>query len=155
MIELEADLFTSTAPALGHGVNTHGVMGAGIAVVVRASFPGLFERYVEECSSGRLTPGKVHVFVPPHDWPTPQRAVFNMATQDRPGPYATLLWVRQAAGAALALADSYGFDRVAIPRIGCGIGGLRWNAVRTVLADVERRHSAHFEVFDWKPRRRA
>jgi hypothetical protein len=60
---------------LGHGVNTLGRMGAGIAVEFRRRWPTMYDAYVEECRSGRLRPGGIFVYQ------APDRLIVNMATQ--------------------------------------------------------------------------
>lgn len=44
---IEGDLLSNTSGILVHGCNCQGVMGAGVAGLLRAKYPGVFERYVE------------------------------------------------------------------------------------------------------------
>ncbi len=124
------DLFTSGAPAIGHGVNVSGVMGAGVARVVRERFPDCHLDYYRHCRTGRLRPGGVHIWQPTRSG---EPMIVNLATQDLPGPNARLWWVRQSMRRALAELAELGVDRLAIPRIGCGIGGLTFPDVLGVL----------------------
>lgn len=142
MIHQTGDLFTSTAAMIGHGVNTRGVMGAGIAVVFRQRYPEMYRTYREMCEMDDLEPGSAMMYqVGEGRW------VANMATQDHPGPYARLAWVRSAAEGVLAFADAEGVDVVAIPRLGCGIGGLQWEDVEATLLRCEKKSKAQFEVW--------
>jgi O-acetyl-ADP-ribose deacetylase (regulator of RNase III) len=75
MIYRTGDVFASTCPALGHGVNTLGSMGAGIAVEFRRRWPAMYRAYVQECRSGRLQPGGIFVFQ------AADRLIVNLATQ--------------------------------------------------------------------------
>lgn len=143
---LSGDMFTSTAPAFGHGVNVDGVMGAGVAKVFRSRYPTMFDQYRQAClhlsGAGRLRPGGM---LP---WQAPDgRWVYNMASQDRPGPNARLSWLVASAQAALAHADEHGVDRIAIPQIGCGIGGLDWGQVSKALDEIQAPFAARFEVW--------
>ena len=79
IVERTGDLFTTECPALGHGVNTLGSMGAGIAVEVRRRWPAMYTAYREECQSARLQPGGIFV------WQAPDRLIVNLATQRRVG----------------------------------------------------------------------
>lgn len=123
LIERHGDIFTSTAPAIGHGVNVCGVMGAGIAVEFRRRWPDMYGRYRDACRTGRLEPGGLFPYqCGTHD--SPFQWVYNIASQDRPGPHARLGWLRAGMQAMVHHARSAGIDLVALPRIGCGIGGL-------------------------------
>lgn len=132
MIIKHGDMFTTDAEAIGHGVNTQGLMGAGVAVLVRDKFPRTYLSYAEACQWSNLSPGGVHL--------TRENGifVFNMATQQRPGAYAQLYLVEMASRIAVDRAFELDIDRIAIPQIGCGIGGLMWNQVELVLKASER-----------------
>lgn len=41
---------------------------------------------------------------------------------------------------------------VALPQIGCGIGGLAWDGVATVLTEAQTLAVAGFEVWIFQPR---
>lgn len=134
------NLFDSDATALGHGVNTEGRMGAGIAVAFRNADPDMYEAYRQECWSGRLRAGTMFAYPGP-------RWVYNIASQDRPGAHARLDWLDTGVQAALAHARDHAVDSLALPRIGCGIGGLSWDKVSTVLARAAARSGVKVEVW--------
>lgn len=148
MIIRHGDMFTSTARALAHGVNVDGVMGAGVALGFRCKFPGLHRAYREACRSGQLQPGGLYPFLAPDG-----RWVYNIASQDRPGPRARLEWIISGAHLALEHADSNSIDLVAIPRIGSDIGGLDWADVSLALEEVEGWYDAAFEAWIFSPKR--
>ena len=119
----KGDLFAQTdVGAIGHGVNISGSMSGGIAVPFKNKFPDMHQEYVELCSSGDLKLGDVFVY---HDDST-GKTVFNIASQQMPGADASLEAVETGLRKSLELALSLGIDSLAIPRIGCGIGGLNW-----------------------------
>jgi hypothetical protein len=62
MIEIHADLLDSELPAIGHGVNLRGVMGAGIAGQIRKRYPQLYIDYRADLESGVLVSGGYTVF---------------------------------------------------------------------------------------------
>ena len=128
--EVTGDLFELDLPAIGHGVNCRGVMGAGVAKVVRQKYPELFLHYLHRCSIHMLTPGDVLPWVA-----TDGKVIYNLASQNEPGANATLWAVRKSVQTMLADARDRGLTRVGIPRIGAGIGGLRWADVRAMLKE--------------------
>lgn len=140
---VQGDLFQATEGALGHGVNTVGVMGAGIAAVFRKRFPGLYEDYREACRGGFLQPGGV---LPWQD-PVSGKWIYNIASQDLPGAHARLDWLATGVGAALDHAYAQGVPVVALPRLGAGIGGLQWEEVLRTLKQVERNRPGGLKVY--------
>jgi O-acetyl-ADP-ribose deacetylase (regulator of RNase III) len=126
---------------IAHGCNCEGVMGAGVAALVRKKLPGLYGEYKKMC----LTDGGEYTFVPGMAWyywnrsfkSTRIHGVYNLATQVRAGPDANLALIKLAFTNMAQHAHTNGIERVAIPRIGCGIGGLEWmhveGAIRTGL----------------------
>lgn len=143
---VEGNVFEVGAPAIGHGVNVRGVMGAGVAVGFRNSFPEMHAEYQLRCATGELEPGEVFHWVEEESG----LHIFNLASQDEPGPNARLEWLVASAGRALSIADEYGVPYIAIPQIGCGIGGLEWEDVKRSLEQVERNRTAYFKVVIFK-----
>ena len=145
MIERNGDLFGTDAKAVGHGVNVRGAMGAGIAVAFRQRWPQMYEEYRKVCRDGVLVPGGCYA------WETEDEdrigLVLNLASQDDPGPNASISWLDSSATCAAAAAIERGIDRIAIPRIGCGIGGLDWDEVEQTLRRIEEETGIEFEVW--------
>ena len=137
MIKRKGDLFTTDAFYLGHGVNCRGKMGAGIAKTFKEKFPVNYDSYAKACQSMRLNPGEVFSIYENH------RVILNMATQLEPGKDARYDAVfNSALVAAKKVADPNSYWKnmkrvIAIPEIGCGIGGLEWDKVERLISAVE------------------
>ncbi|HKD96407.1 MAG TPA: macro domain-containing protein [Micromonosporaceae bacterium] len=127
---IDGDLFTAGLPALGHGCNCAGAMGAGIAVEFRQRYPGMFEEYRARCRDGRFRLGGMFV------WQAPDVVVYNLATQPVPRPTATLDAIETSVGAALTDVAGRGLHALGLPTIGAGLGGLAWPDVTAVLERV-------------------
>jgi O-acetyl-ADP-ribose deacetylase (regulator of RNase III) len=125
--EIDGDLLTSGLPAIGHGCNCRGSMGAGIARQFRNRFPDMYAAYADRCRAGTFKPGDVFV------WATANVVVYNLATQLEPGRDARLDAIHNSVTAALADAAARRLPRLGVPRLGSGIGGLDWNDVAEVL----------------------
>jgi O-acetyl-ADP-ribose deacetylase (regulator of RNase III) len=122
------DLFDLGLPAIGHGCNCAGVMGAGIAVEFKRRFPQMYQEYRRRCRQGSFQFGNVFVW---HR--EPDLVVYNLAPRPVPRPSATLIAIGTAVRAALADAQTHGVARLGVPRIGAGLGGLAWSDVVEVL----------------------
>ena len=153
MMERKGDLFDTDANYIAHGVNCKGLMGSGIAVQFRKRFPEMHAGYVERCRDGRLTPGSFWVSTGMLNG----RTVFplNLASQDEPGANARYGYLFSSLAAFAAAATNparlhmYG-GIVAIPEIGCGIGGLEWAKVKEILLCIERMWpEIEFEVWHY------
>lgn len=114
------DLFTSDAPIIGHGCNCQGYMAKGIAVGFKYNYPKMYRTYHEMCQAGQFVPGDVYIHK------GQDRYIANMMTQDKKGPNARYEWVVDALGNTLKMMEDLELDRIGIPRVGTGIGGLNW-----------------------------
>lgn len=131
------DMFTTTLPAIAHGVNIKGYMGAGVALHVKRNFPNVMAPYKAACKSKELVAGgfqAVKVKENPDFW------VLNLASQDELGNHARMEWLESSMEEAVAFAKANEMEGFAIPRIGAGIGGLDWETeVKPYLEKVASR----------------
>ena len=121
------DLMEADETAIAHGCNTQGMMGAGVARLVRNCYPSVFYSYRDACASGAFRVGTAQAV-----WADPQQdigdcLVYNLGTQRLPGADATAWGVFLSFANLAEDARVRGIDTVAIPRIGAGIGGLNWH----------------------------
>jgi O-acetyl-ADP-ribose deacetylase (regulator of RNase III) len=140
--EVTGDLFDMGLPAIGHGVNCRGLMGAGIAKIFRDRFPAMYHAYKARCEAGLLTPGQIfawQMYRSPGD--TAPRMIYNLASQNEPGADATIEYVRMSLHAALTDCEVRGVPVLGLPRIGCGIGGLNWSEVSETMRNVAQSYT--------------
>lgn len=128
---IKGNLLDSHEKIIAHGCNVRGVMGAGIAAQVARRWPFVLKYYEDTCRVGTFLPGAVQP-VDPGD-PLGPEYVVNMATQINPGPDARLHLIALAFGNLAEWMAYNGHHRVAIPKIGCGIGGLAWDDVERTI----------------------
>ena len=132
IVDRKGNIFDSEASAIGHGVNTYGVMGAGIAKQVRERFPYVYSVYRSSCDSGNFLPGMT---IPVQD-PETGVWILNLASQERPGADARLEWLEEALSETLRQISNMGWTSLALPQIGAGIGGLEWDDVRAMIVEL-------------------
>jgi O-acetyl-ADP-ribose deacetylase (regulator of RNase III) len=140
MIEItHGDLLAADADALVNSVNCVGVMGRGVARQMKAAYPENVSRYKAACGDGALSPGEVVVFDRgglfggPDDGP---RYILNVATKDHWRDDTTLAMIERGVAAVAREVRARGIASVALPALGCGGGGLAWDAVRPVVEDA-------------------
>lgn len=135
------NLFTTTKTAIGHGVNCEGVMGHGIAVEVRRLFPETYAAYNKICLQGKLKPGMVYPYR------ENGKVILNIASQDKKGRNASLDWLAIGMWKTLGYCEDRNFDGLAIPRIGAGIGGLKWPDVDSLLHEIYDESPLELEIW--------
>lgn len=139
LIERFGNLFTTTATHIGHGVNTSGVMGAGIAAQFKERFYDNFLEYRDACQNGTLLPGQVLATqqrVTNPDMTTETIVIHNIASQEKPGRNANLAYLTHGLYDSMHIVNREifrGFRALAIPMIGAGIGGLASEDVMDVF----------------------
>lgn len=111
---------------IAHGCNTVGAFGAGVAGQIARRLPDVARMYKE------ATPHQLGAAQLAYD---EGRWVFNLMTQRIPGANARVSAISTAfTNMAERLASFSDLPyTVAIPRIGCGIGGLTWQEVEPAI----------------------
>ena len=129
MIELSrGDIVKAKAEALVNTVNCVGVMGRGIALQFKKAFPGNFKAYKAACDRNELRPGKVLV----HDLNRLQnpRFIINVPTKRHWRGKSRLADIDLGLKALVEEVRRLGVGSIAVPPLGCGLGGLDWSVVR-------------------------
>lgn len=136
------DLFEAEEQALAHGCNCAGAMGKGIALIFKKRYPTMYKEYKKRCLEGKFQLGDVFV------WEENGRTIFNLATQARPGPYASLEAIETSFQRMVQLAETKQITHIAMPQIGAGLGGLDWGAVKAVIEQVGSETEINLIVYE-------
>lgn len=129
MIELKRDdILAADAEALVNTVNCVGVMGRGIALQFRKAFPENFKTYKAACDKRELRPGKM--FIHDLDRLSNPRYIINFPTKDHWRGKSQLSYVESGLDALVQAVRRLKIRSLAIPPLGCGLGGLEWSDVR-------------------------
>lgn len=132
MVEVvSGDLFEADVDAITNAVNCVGVMGRGIALAFKNRFPENFIAYKQACDDGSLRPGSVFVF-DRRDSAHP-RYVVNFPTKDHWRNPSKLTDIEAGLRALTDEIDRLGIRSIALPALGCGLGGLDWETVRDAV----------------------
>ena len=124
----QGDLLNADAEALVNTVNCDGVMGRGIALQFKKKFQENFNVYKKACDAGFLRPGMMLV----HDCCGlfNPRYIINFPTKDHWRSNSKLEYIESGLVALVDEIRKRGIKSIAIPPLGCGLGGLEWNQVR-------------------------
>ena len=124
------DIFTQPAEAIVNPVNCVGVSGSGLALQFKRRYPHAFLAYRRACEAGRVRPGRMFMFDTGSDRP---RWIVHFPTKrhwrDRSAIGDIEAGLRDLASAI----ERHGIRSIAVPPLGCGLGGLDWRAVRPLV----------------------
>lgn len=123
-------IFDSGATAIVNPVNCVGVMGGGLAKAFAERYPLMLMDYEEHCDRGLLRPGMVHSYYSNLE---EEPIILNLPTKDDWKNPSTLEYVHDGLIALAAYLNRFNIDSVAVPALGCGLGGLDWEPVELKL----------------------
>jgi O-acetyl-ADP-ribose deacetylase (regulator of RNase III) len=132
MVELtQGDILSADAEALVNTVNCVGFMGRGIAAQFKRAFPENFRAYEYACKREEVQPGRMLVFATGRLGRP--RYVINFPTKRHWRGKSSLADIRSGLEALVADVRRLGIQSIAIPPLGCGLGGLTWRDVRPLI----------------------
>ena len=130
----QGDLLQSEAEAWVNAVNTVGVMGKGIALQFKQTFPHNFERYAAACKGNALAPGQLLAVWDTHPH-LGRKLIVNFPTKVHWRNPSRYEYIEQGLVALADLLTEPAVSSIAIPPLGCGYGGLAWPRVRAMLEE--------------------
>jgi O-acetyl-ADP-ribose deacetylase (regulator of RNase III) len=147
---VQGNLFDSQAEALVNAVNTVGVMGRGVALEFKNRFPENDRAYRAACKREEIVVGKMFVFELGRKTQLEQpRWIINFPTKQHWRNPSKLEFVRDGLKDFVRVVESHGIKSVALPALGCGLGGLEWKTVRELLeTSLEPLDHVVFEIFE-------
>ena len=121
------DIVGENAEALVNTVNCVGVMGRGIALQFKKAFPDNFDAYAAACKQGQIQPGRLFVFETGQISP---RYIINFPTKRHWRGKSRMEDIEAGLVALTEEIRVRHIGSIALPPLGCGLGGLDWAAVR-------------------------
>jgi len=131
---VQGDILRSGAEALVNTVNCVGVMGRGIALQFKKAFPQNFRAYASACSKGLVLPGAMFVYELPQN--NSPRFIVNFPTKRHWKERSRMEDIEEGLHALAQEILARDIRSIAIPPLGCGLGGLDWNQVRARIEDI-------------------
>ena len=128
MIEyVRGDLLAARSEALVNAVNCVGVMGRGVALAFKRRFPDNYKAYKAACDRGELQPGRMFVFETGELTP---RVIINFPTKQHWRDRSRLADIDSGLSALVDEIERHRIHSIALPPLGCGLGGLEWTKVK-------------------------
>jgi O-acetyl-ADP-ribose deacetylase (regulator of RNase III)/uncharacterized protein YwgA len=126
------NLLESDAEALVNTVNTVGVMGKGIALQFKNTFPNNFRVYQKICKNKELQVGKL-LITEEESLLLGKKIIINFPTKTNwrlPSEYS---YIEDGLIDLIQQIEERKIKSIAIPPLGSGNGGLDWNQVKNIL----------------------
>jgi O-acetyl-ADP-ribose deacetylase (regulator of RNase III) len=141
MLDAEVDALVNT-------VNTVGVMGKGIALQFKRAFPENFEAYKRACDRGDLDVGKVFTF--DLGRLNPPRYIINFPTKRHWKGKSRIEYIETGLKSLAHEVTRLRIRSMALPPLGCGLGGLAWEEVRALM-ETELGSIKDVEILVYEP----
>jgi len=128
---------------LTNPVNCVGVMGAGLALQFKKNFPVMFVEYAERCRRGHVKLGEPYLYRANDMLPW----VLNFPTKRH---WKDLSQKEDIIAGLKYLKQNYkgwGIESLAVPPLGCGLGGLMWKEIEPVLTKHLKRLDIPVELY--------
>lgn len=116
-----------------HGCNARGVMGSGVAKLIRQKWPKAYEDYAVVYNSVGLQLGSYITSTQPDG-----KIVINGITQETYGKTGVHISYWAIANIIRNL-NSDGIKYIAMPQIGAGLGGGDWRVIEAIIENESKR----------------
>ena len=143
----QGNLLDAETEAVVNTVNTVGIMGKGIALMFKEKYPANFAEYAAASRRGEVQLGRMFV--------TENRELFgpkwiiNFPTKTNWRVKTRIEWVEAGLHDLVRVIGEKNIRSIAVPPLGCGNGGLKWDIVRPVIvAALERVEGLDAIVFE-------
>lgn len=123
------DIFESRCHAIINTINCEGVMGKGLALDFKRKYPEMFKDYQRRCNDKEVKPGR------PFIYQAQNKIIVNFPTKNEWRKGSQLQWIQDGLTYLADHCREWGIKSLAIPPLGCGLGGLDWNKVYPLIRE--------------------
>ena len=143
------DLLKANTEAIVNTVNCVGVMGKGIALQFKHRWPQNFKAYASACKREQVRPGKMFIY-DLGQWATP-RFIINFPTKMHWRGDSKIEYIEQGLRDLVLQVERLRIKSISLPPLGCGNGGLDWQAVKRLVFGAFKDHpQIQVELFEPK-----
>lgn len=108
-------------------------MGKGIALQFKRAFPENYNAYKRACDEGAVKVGRMFVWSAGALGADGPRFIINFPTKEHWRSRSKLSYIRAGLDDLVRQLKELSITSVAVPPLGCGHGGLRWEDVRPLI----------------------
>ena len=129
---VQGDIFNAKTEAIVNPVNCVGVMGKGLALAFKDRFPDNYIVYRKLCKAHRLKVGQIFTYC----LAKPEgelHYIVNFPTKDHWRDPSKLSYIESGLVSLVTAIKETPIHSIAIPPLGCGLGGLDWAIVKPMI----------------------
>ena len=127
----KGNLLEAKVEALVNPVNCVGVMGKGLALAFKQAYPDNFYYYKTACSLGEVKVGQM--FITANNSFLYPFYIINFPTKEHWKDPSKIEYVKDGLVALTKDIHRLQIKSIAIPALGCGLGGLEWKEVESLI----------------------
>jgi len=142
---VRGNIFESSAQIITNTVNCVGVMGAGLALEFKNKFPEMFNDYKTRCQKNEVVAGK------PYLWENDKVQILNFPTKRHWQDKSLLNDIEDGLRYLATQYQEMGIQSLALPPLGCGLGGLSWDDDVKPLIEKYLGSLSDLEIYVYEP----
>ena len=131
---INGDLFSTDCKYILHGANSCGVMGSGVAKIVRQKYPKAYQDYVDVYNNNGLILGEFYCSEQPDG-----KVIINAISQKDYGTEKVQVSYWAIANIFRNL-NVLNIGEVALPKIGAGLAGGDWNVISAIIENEAKNY---------------
>lgn len=124
----KGDLLTYPGKFIAHGCNAQGVMGSGVAALIKKKYPYAYKTYRQKYDVCGLNLGDIQILQ------CKDKTVINLITQEFYGREPKRYVSYDAIALCMQTLEEYLYgEEIAMPMIGAGLGGGKWEIIEAII----------------------
>ena len=142
------NILESQTEALVNTVNTVGIMGKGIALSFKKTFPIVMEQYLRAVKDGSFQIGKVQVVKTDTYLP---KYIINFPTKKHWRYPSKIEFIDEGLYDLVTKITEYKINSISVPPLGCGNGKLEWSTIKPLMIKHFEPISNHVHIVIFEP----
>ena len=137
------NIFLTEKQILTVPVNLQGVMGKGLALSVKKLYPEVYEMYCDLCRQHKISQGTPYLYKYRQE-----RWFLFFPTKRNWQQRSRLIDIKQGLSWIQNNADNLNITSLALPALGCGLGGLDWTEVKPLILESLANFKGELEIYE-------
>ena len=138
------NIFDQDLEAIVNPVNCIGIAGKGLALKFKVKYPDNQSAYEDACKFSCIELGKVFTFKT--GLPDNPKYIINFPTKNHWMYSSDLKHIQTGLQSLYKEIITRGIESIAMPMLGCGLGGLPWDNVKKLIEGEYRKQSKEDKV---------
>ena len=144
----KGNIIQANAEAIVNTVNTVGIMGKGIALAFKKTFPKNYKIYKQVCKEKKFNIGELLITTTGQLTP---RLIVNFPTKKHWRTGSKIEFIEAGMKELVKAIHREKIKSIAIPPLGCGNGGLNWNEVKALISKELEPIKSKIEITIYEP----